>query len=71
MAGSVHTHLQQGHYASALDLLAGLRPSVDQFFDQVMVMAENPEIRQNRLALLSRLQDSFLSIADFAQLQGS
>ncbi|WP_414041980.1 glycine--tRNA ligase subunit beta [Acidithiobacillus sp. M4-SHS-6] len=71
MAESVHTHLRQGQYASALDLLAGLRPSVDQFFDQVMVMAENPEIRQNRLALLSRLQDSFLGIADFAQIQGS
>jgi len=71
MAGPVHTHLQNAQYASALDLLAGLRPTVDTFFDNVMVLAENPEIRQNRLALLTRLQDAFLRIADFTQLQGS
>ncbi len=71
MAGPVHTHLQNAQYASALDLLAGLRPTVDTFFDKVMVLAENPEIRQNRLALLTRLQDAFLRIADFTQLQGS
>jgi glycyl-tRNA synthetase beta chain len=71
MAGPVHSHLHHAQYASALDLLAGLRPSVDTFFDKVMVLAENPEIRQNRLALLTRLQDAFLRIADFTQLQGS
>ncbi len=71
LAASVNTQIRQAQYAEALDLLAGLRASVDAFFDTVMVLAENPELRQNRLALLSSLQDAFLRIADFSQLQGA
>jgi glycyl-tRNA synthetase beta chain len=62
--------LAKSQYAATLDLLAGLRPSVDQFFDAVMVLAEEPVLRQNRLALLAQLQEVFLRIADFSQLQG-
>ncbi|MGE4530226.1 MAG: glycine--tRNA ligase subunit beta [Acidithiobacillus sp.] len=71
LAKPVTEHLDQSRYALALDLLASLRPAVDTFFDSVMVLAEDPAIRQNRLALLSSLQDAFLRIADFAQLQGN
>lgn len=70
LAQPVHVQLAKRHYAATLDLLAGLRPSVDQFFDAVMVLAEEPVLRQNRLALLAQLQEAFLRIADFAQLQG-
>ena len=56
-------------YAAVLGLLAGLREEVDAFFDQVMVMAEDRRVRSNRLALLRRLQDLFLQIADISRLQ--
>ncbi|MBE0487694.1 MAG: glycine--tRNA ligase subunit beta [Halomonas sp.] len=59
----------QGRYAEALDALAGLREPVDAFFDQVMVMADDPVIRANRLALLVSLRGLFLEVADIAQLQ--
>jgi glycyl-tRNA synthetase beta chain len=59
----------EGRYAEALDALAGLREPVDAFFDQVMVMADDPAIRANRLALLASLRALFLEVADIAQLQ--
>ncbi|MCW8919498.1 MAG: glycine--tRNA ligase subunit beta [Gammaproteobacteria bacterium] len=56
-------------YAAALKALAALRPEVDAFFDAVMVMADDPVVRTNRLALLRRLSDLFLKVADLGQLQ--
>jgi glycyl-tRNA synthetase beta chain len=61
--------LEQGAYESALRRLASLKAPVDQFFDGVMVMAEDPAVRANRLALLARLQGLFLHVADLAELQ--
>lgn len=61
--------LEQGAYESALRRLASLKSPVDQFFDGVMVMAEDPRVRANRLALLARLQGLFLHVADLAELQ--
>jgi glycyl-tRNA synthetase beta chain len=49
--------------------LAGLRPVVDSFFDDVMVMADEPAVRNNRLALLASLQALFLKVADISLLQ--
>jgi len=60
--------LQQNNYAAALKLLSGLRGSVDQFFDTVMVMTDDQDIRNNRLALLSQLRNQFLRIADISLL---
>jgi glycyl-tRNA synthetase beta chain len=54
---------------SALRHLATIRPAVDAFFDKVMVMADDPDIRANRLALLADLRQRFLSIADVGLLQ--
>ena len=62
--------IQQGNYSAALQALATLREAVDTFFDKVMVMAENPTVRDNRLALLSQVQQLFLQIADISRLQG-
>ncbi|CAM3370966.1 glycine--tRNA ligase subunit beta [Halomonas lysinitropha] len=59
----------EARYSEALDALAGLREPVDTFFDQVMVMAEEPAVRRNRLALLAGLQALFLEVADIALLQ--
>ena len=52
----------------ALDTLATLRQPVDDFFDQVMVMADDNAIRHNRLALLASLQALFLEVADISEL---
>ena len=58
-----------GRYQAALDTLASLRDPVDAFFDQVMVMAEDPAVRANRLALLAALQALFLEVADISLLR--
>jgi glycyl-tRNA synthetase beta chain len=55
-------------YREALEQIATLRPHVDLFFDKVMVMDENPAIRQNRLALIASVLGSFSSIADFSEI---
>jgi glycyl-tRNA synthetase beta chain len=55
-------------YGDALEQIATLRPHVDLFFDKVMVMAEDPAIRANRLALIANVLGSFSSIADFSEV---
>ncbi len=61
----------RGEYAEGLRILASLKQPVDDFFDQVMVMAEDDRLRLNRLALLSQLENQFLSVADISLLQES
>jgi glycyl-tRNA synthetase beta chain len=60
----------QREYAAALGRLAQLRPAVDAFFDQVMVMDEDPALRANRLSLLAQLQGLFAGVADLSRLPG-
>ena len=62
--------LDNRDYKSALTELAGLRESVDSFFDNVMVMCDDPDVKNNRLALLSNLNALFLETADISKLQG-
>ncbi|MBW4050427.1 MAG: glycine--tRNA ligase subunit beta [Proteobacteria bacterium] len=57
-------------YAGSLALLAQLRPAVDAFFDQVMVMDEDPKLRANRLALLAQMRGLFAGVADLSRLPG-
>ena len=64
----VKSHFENGNYAESLRVLAGLRASVDRFFDEVMVMAEEPLIRQNRLALLTQLAGLMNRVADISRL---
>ena len=61
--------ITQGDYTAVLDKLANLRAPVDNFFDNVMVNAEDPALRQNRLAILNTLQSLFLQVADISVLQ--
>jgi len=58
----------QANYADALAQLADLRDIVDQFFDDVMVMADDDALRNNRLALLSQLRGLFFEVADISLL---
>ncbi len=59
----------EGRYQEALEELANLREPVDEFFDKVMVNAEDKELRINRLTLLSKLRELFLQVADISLLQ--
>jgi glycyl-tRNA synthetase beta chain len=60
----------QRQYTASLGRLAQLRPEVDAFFDQVMVMDENPQLRANRLGLLVQLRALFGGVADLSRLPG-
>jgi glycyl-tRNA synthetase beta chain len=57
-----------GEFEKALEIIAGLRPAVDRFFDKVLVMAEDRAVRQNRLRLLGKLDALFSGIAHFAEI---
>jgi glycyl-tRNA synthetase beta chain len=59
-----------GGYESRLRSLSGLRAPVDHFFDDVLVMAEDPRLRANRLGLLSQALSLFYRIADISKLGG-
>ncbi len=60
---------EAGDYGAVLELLYELRPSVDAFFDNVMVMCDDMDMRLNRLNLLKSLVDRLGRVADFAALQ--
>jgi glycyl-tRNA synthetase beta chain len=69
LRGEVTPLLAGGDYTATLKRLASLRPAVDAFFDKVLVMAEDPRLRANRLALLSALSGLFVQVADISRLQ--
>lgn len=60
--------IKAGNYTEALKSLAQLREPIDTFFTEVMVMAEDPDLRNNRFRLLSKLRRIFLEIADISLL---
>lgn len=64
----VGKNVAEKDYPEALNRLAALRPAVDDFFDHVMVMDKNDQIRCNRLALLSEISSLFHNIADFSKI---
>jgi len=68
VAPLARSHFQNEAYTDALRVLAGLRAAVDRFFDEVMVMAEEPLVRQNRLALLNQLAGLMNQVADISRL---
>jgi glycyl-tRNA synthetase beta chain len=69
-ATKVQAEKRAGKYQEALEVIAGLRKAVDDFFEGVMVMAEDEAVRKNRLALLSEILKEFTTIADFSELGG-
>jgi len=64
----VDEHCAGGDYTAALKILATAKPAVDRFFDDVMVMADDPEIRANRLALLRSVAATMNRVADLSKL---
>ncbi len=59
---------RRGDYQVAFESMASLRPQIDRFFDKVLVMAEDPAVRQNRLVLLRGLLQVFLELADVSEI---
>jgi glycyl-tRNA synthetase beta chain len=68
LAPAVDDHCASGDYASALRVLATAKPAVDRFFDDVMVMTDDPSIRANRLALLRGVAATMNRVADISKL---
>jgi glycyl-tRNA synthetase beta chain len=56
-------------YPAVLRAVAALKPAVDRFFDDVLVMAEDPKVRDNRLGLMRRVGALFGDVADFRKIQ--
>ena len=67
--GRIAPLIEQREYSAALHVLIGLKESIDKFFDGVMVNAPEPTIRANRLALLYRVQQLFLTCGDLSKIQ--
>ena len=68
LAVEVDNLREDGNYAAAFEVIATLRPAVDAFFDKIMVMDTNPELRAARLALIQSVLDGFSGIADFSEI---
>ena len=60
--------IQERDYAKLLIQLATLQPAIDAFFDDVLVMAEEPALRTNRLALLNKIGQNIYAVADLTKL---
>ncbi|AJA44228.1 glycyl-tRNA synthetase beta chain [Frischella perrara] len=69
LTDKLEPYFNQGRYQEALVELASLKESIDNFFASVMVMTDNEQIKLNRLALLTKLQNLFLKVADISLLQ--
>lgn len=64
----VHAFIKAGEYGRALDALVRLKPAVDDFFEGVMVNADDQAVRSNRLSLLKEVDELFMSFADLSQI---
>ncbi len=69
LASEVEKFYVDNEYEQALNKLADLRQPVDSFFDDVMVMDKDEKLKENRIALLSRIDSLFMQVADFSKLQ--
>ncbi|MDQ7774349.1 MAG: glycine--tRNA ligase subunit beta [Elusimicrobiales bacterium] len=69
MGGRLREHVAARDYARGLSELLAIKPSLDNFFDKVMVMAEDPKVRDNRLNLIKSLVSLVEGVADLSQLQ--
>ena len=70
VSAGVEVDLGSRRYNAALTTLAGLRPAIDAFFNDVMVNDPDPALRANRLALVGRVRELFSGVADLSRLPG-
>ena len=70
-AKGMHNDLvAQRRYKDALSIMASFGPALDRFFTEVHVMAEDPEVKANRIALLRSMRDQFIRVARFSEIRG-
>jgi glycyl-tRNA synthetase beta chain len=68
VGSKVHQLMESRDYSAVLNHLTRLKPSVDRFFDEVLVMCEDNKIKLNRLGLLRKVFSLFQDIADFSKI---
>jgi glycyl-tRNA synthetase beta chain len=61
--------INEHQYREALEIMVILGPEIDNFFDEILVMAEDPKVRDNRIGLLRKISDLYRRLADFSALQ--
>jgi glycyl-tRNA synthetase beta chain len=61
--------MDERKYAASLTELVGFKETIDNYFDKVFVMDKEETIKNNRLALLKKIKDMFLTFADFSKIQ--
>lgn len=61
-------YIEQKEYNKALEILASLREPIDSFFDKVMVMVEDEEVKNNRLGLLRKIYNTMMKICDLSKI---
>lgn len=64
----VLNHIEKKEFSKALEKMGEIKPAVDEFFDNVMVMVEDPSLRANRLCLLRDISSLFSGLADFSKI---
>ena len=64
----IRSRIENQEFSDALREIASLRPAVDKFFDDVLVMAEDADLRNNRLSLLASIGGLFAQVADFRKI---
>ena len=68
VAAEAEPHLANKEYEEALAVILKMKEPVDKFFDDVMVMVDDPKVRDNRLALLAAVAELFLKVGDFSKM---
>jgi glycyl-tRNA synthetase beta chain len=69
--GAANDRLTRGDYEGALKSLVAIKPHLDRFFDQVMVMVDDPLLKRQRLAVLGKLVRAFTRVADLSEIQAA
>ncbi|NOZ63666.1 MAG: hypothetical protein GXO71_01750, partial [Caldiserica bacterium] len=69
MRAEIPRYLQEREYNKILHCLIGLKPSVDMYFDQVLIMEENPSRRRNHLSILNEIYRMFSPLVNFSLLR--
>ncbi|HVO49544.1 MAG TPA: DALR anticodon-binding domain-containing protein, partial [Thermoanaerobaculia bacterium] len=67
--GMIDDLLSQRHFHDALGIMASFGPALDRFFTEVLVMAEDEDVKANRIALLSAIRDQFTRVAKFGEIR--
>jgi glycyl-tRNA synthetase beta chain len=67
--GMLDDLIARRRYRDALSIMASLGPALDRFFTEVLVMAEDPEVKANRMALLRSMRDQFARVARFSEIR--